>query len=226
METKQVFDKVANKYDLMNDLMSLGMHRYWKECLIDWLQPFPGMSILDVAGGTGDISKRFLNRIKGNGEAHICDPNPNMLESGSKNVHIYENCISRTCAPAESLPFEDNTFDAYIVSFGVRNFESIDRGLQEALRVLKPGGRFLCLEFSKLENSSLSKVYEKYSLLIPKVGKFIVGDEEPYQYLVDTIKKFPSQQEFKSIIEKSGLKEVEFRNIFNGVVSIHSAWKS
>ena len=151
METKQVFDKVANKYDLMNDIMSFGTHRYWKECLIDWLQPKPGISIVDVAGGTGDISKRFLQRVKGRGKANICDPNANMLENGSKNIHIYENCISRTCAPAENLPFNDKTFDAYIVSFGIRNFNDINKGLEEALRVLKPGGRFMCLEFSKLE---------------------------------------------------------------------------
>ena len=145
METKQVFDKVANKYDLMNDIMSFGTHRYWKECLIDWLQPKPEMSIVDVAGGTGDISKRFLKRVKGKGKANICDPNANMLKNGSKNIHIYENCISRTCAPAENLPFNDKTFDAYIVSFGIRNFNDINKGLEEALRVLKPGGRFICL---------------------------------------------------------------------------------
>ena len=225
METKQVFDKVANKYDLMNDIMSLGTHRYWKECLIDWLQPKPGMSIVDVAGGTGDISKRFLKRVKGRGKANICDPNANMLENGSKNIHIYENCISRTCAPAENLPFNDKTFDAYIVSFGIRNFNDINKGLEEALRVLKPGGRFMCLEFSKLENSNLAKIYDKYSQMIPKVGKLVVGDEAPYQYLVDTIEKFPSQQEFRKIIENNGFIDVEYRNIFNGVVAIHSAWK-
>ena len=225
METKQVFDAVANRYDLMNDIMSLGTHRYWKECLIDWLKPYPGMNIIDVAGGTGDISRRFLKRVNGQGKATICDPNSNMLESGSKNIDMYENCISRACAFAEDLPFENDLFDAYIVSFGIRNFVSIEKGLKEALRILKPGSRFMCLEFSKLENSKLAKVYEKYSFFIPKIGKIIVGDEEPYQYLVDTIEKFPPQEEFSAMIENAGFKKVEYRNIFNGVVAIHSGWK-
>ena len=144
METKQVFDAVANKYDLMNDIMSLGTHRYWKECLIDWLKPYPGMNIIDVAGGTGDISRRFLKRVSGNGKATICDPNASMLKNGSKNVDKYEDSIIRTCAFAEELPFENESFDAYIVSFGIRNFTDIQRGLEEAMRVVKPGGYFIC----------------------------------------------------------------------------------
>ena len=226
METKQVFDAVANKYDLMNDIMSLGTHRYWKECLIDWLKPYPGMNIIDVAGGTGDISRRFLKRVHGNGKATICDPNSNMLKNGSNNIDTYEDCISRTCAFAENLPFENELFDAYIVSFGIRNFTDIQKGLDEALRVLKPGSRFMCLEFSKLENSSLAKLYEKYSLIIPKIGKLVVGDEAPYQYLVDTIERFPSQEKFSTMIKRAGFKNVEYRNIFNGVVAIHSGWKN
>ncbi|MGY9025013.1 MAG: class I SAM-dependent methyltransferase [Candidatus Pelagibacterales bacterium] len=225
METKQVFDAVANKYDLMNDIMSLGSHRYWKECLIDWLAPQPNMNIVDVAGGTGDISKRFLKRVNGNGMATICDPNANMLDNGSKKRDVFEDCISRSCAFAEELPFKDNTYDAYIVSFGIRNFADIRKGLSEAKRVLKPKGRFMCLEFSKLENNHLAKLYEKYSMLIPKIGKLVVGDEAPYQYLVDTIEKFPSQEKFATMIKEAGFKNVEYRNIFNGVVAIHSGWK-
>ena len=226
MEAKQVFDAVANKYDLMNDIMSLGTHRYWKECLIDWLKPYPGMNIIDVAGGTGDISRRFLKRVSGNGKATICDPNTSMLKNGSKNVDKYEDSISRTCAFAEELPFENGSFDAYIVSFGIRNFTDIQKGLEEAMRVLKPGGRFMCLEFSKLENSKLAKLYETYSMVIPKIGKLVVGDEEPYKYLVDTIEKFPSQEKFSTMIRDAGFEKVEYRNIFNGVVAIHSGWKS
>jgi demethylmenaquinone methyltransferase/2-methoxy-6-polyprenyl-1,4-benzoquinol methylase len=157
--------------------------------------------------------------------ATICDPNANMLDNGSKKRDVFEDCISRSCAFAEELPFKDNTYDAYIVSFGIRNFADIRKGLSEAKRVLKPKGRFMCLEFSKLENNHLAKLYEKYSMLIPKIGKLVVGDEAPYQYLVDTIEKFPSQEKFATMIKEAGFKNVEYRNIFNGVVAIHSGWK-
>jgi demethylmenaquinone methyltransferase/2-methoxy-6-polyprenyl-1,4-benzoquinol methylase len=149
-----------------------------------------------------------------------------MLKNGSKNIDKYEDCISRTCAFAEELPFENKSFDAYIVSFGIRNFTDIQKGLEEAMRVLKPGSRFMCLEFSKLENSKLARLYETYSMVIPKIGKLVVGDEEPYKYLVDTIEKFPSQEKFSTMIRDAGFENVEHRNIFNGIVAIHSGWKS
>jgi len=225
MKTSEVFNKVASNYDLMNDLMSVGAHRYWKECLLDWLKPSYGMNIIDVAGGTGDIARRFLNRISGEGLVTVCDPNINMTKYGKQKKYMYDDRISWVNANAESLPFEDNTFDAYLVSFGARNFSDINQSLHEARRVLKNNGRLLCLEFSKVQNVNLAKMYSLYSKIIPVIGKVVVGDEKPYEYLTDTIEKFPSQETFRSIIQDNNFSEVEYRNIFNGVVAIHSAWK-
>ena len=225
MKTSEVFNKVASNYDLMNDLMSVGAHRYWKECLLDWLKHIYGMNIIDVAGGTGDIARRFLNRINGEGLVTVCDPNINMTKYGKRKKYKYDDRISWVNANAESLPFKDNTFDAYLVSFGARNFSDINQSLYEARRVLKNNGRLLCLEFSKVQNVNLAKMYSLYSKIIPVIGKVVVGDEKPYEYLTDTIEKFPSQETFRSIIQDSNFSEVEYRNIFNGVVAIHSAWK-
>ena len=224
METKEVFDKVASKYDIMNDIMSLGAHRYWKELLIDWLSPEKEMHIIDVAGGTGDVARRFLKRVKGKGKATVCDPNEFMVEEGKKN-HTFKDKIEWIVASAEDLPFKENTFDAYLVSFGVRNFFNIEKSLDEAYRVLKPGGKFYCLEFSKAQNETISNVYNIYSSIIPVMGKIIVGDEEPYKYLTKTISNFPSQENFKRLIESAHFKEVKYRNIFNGIVAIHHATK-
>ena len=224
METKEVFDKVASRYDLMNDIMSLGAHRYWKELLIDWLSPKKDMNIIDVAGGTGDVARRFLKRIKGNGKVTVCDPNEFMVEEGKKNL-TYKDSIELVLAPAENLPFKENTFDAYLVSFGVRNFSNIEKSLGEAYRVLKPGGKFYCLEFSKADNETISSAYNIYSSIIPVIGKIIVGDEKPYKYLTKTISNFPSQENFKKIIESTKFKDVNYRNIFNGIVAIHHATK-
>ena len=224
METKEVFDKVASKYDIMNDIMSLGAHRYWKELLIDWLSPEKEMHIIDVAGGTGDVARRFLKRVKGRGKATVCDPNEFMVKEGKKN-HTFKDKIEWIVASAEDLPFKENTFDAYLVSFGIRNFSNIEKSLGEAYRVLKPGGKFYCLEFSKAENETISSVYNFYSSIIPVMGKIIVGDEKPYEYLTKTISNFPSQENFKKIIEGTKFKDVNYRNIFNGIVSIHNATK-
>ncbi len=224
METKEVFDKVASKYDIMNDIMSFGAHRYWKELLIDWLSPEKEMHIIDVAGGTGDVARRFLKRVKGKGKATVCDPNEFMVEEGKKN-HTFKDKIEWVVASAEDLPFKENTFDAYLVSFGVRNFSNIENSLDEAYRVLKPGGKFYCLEFSKAENETISNVYNFYSSIIPLMGKIIVGDEKPYEYLTKTISNFPSQENFKKIIEGTKFKDVNYRNIFNGIVAIHNATK-
>ena len=225
METKEVFDTVAYRYDFMNDIMSLGAHRYWKEVLIDFLSPREDTHILDVAGGTGDVARRFLKRIKGNGFATVSDPNEYMIEEGKKNLK-FKNKIEWVVAPAENLPFADDTFDAYLVSFGVRNFSDIKRSLSEAYRVLKPGGKFFCLEFSKVENKTISSIYNMYSSIIPVIGKVIVGDEEPYKYLTKTIDEFPSQKEFKEIIESTEFTDVNYKNIFNGIVAIHCATKA
>ena len=225
METKEVFDTVAHRYDFMNDIMSLGAHRYWKEVLIDFLSPREDTHILDVAGGTGDVARRFLKRIKGNGFATVSDPNEYMIEEGKKNLK-FKNKIEWVVAPAENLPFADDTFDAYLVSFGVRNFSDIKRSLSEAYRVLKPGGKFFCLEFSKVENKTVSSIYNMYSSIIPVIGKVIVGDEEPYKYLTKTIDEFPSQKEFKEIIESTEFTDVNYKNIFNGIVAIHFATKA
>ena len=224
METKEVFDKVASKYDIMNDVMSFGAHRYWKELLIDWLSPRKDMHVIDVAGGTGDVARRFLKRLKGKGKVTVCDPNKFMMEEGKKNL-TYKDKIEWVAASAEDLPFKENTFDAYLVSFGVRNFTNIKKSLDEAYRVLKPGGSFYCLEFSKAENGTISNAYNFYSSIIPVMGKIIVGDEEPYKYLTKTISNFPSQENFKKLIESTHFKEVEYRNIFNGIVAIHYATK-
>ena len=224
MKAQEVFNVVSNKYDLMNDVMSLGTHRYWKECMIDWLKPSLGMKIIDVAGGTGDISFRFLKRVNGQGKAVVCDPNISMTEYGKKKNQFAHN-IEWVNSPAENLPFENESFDAYLVSFGVRNFDNINKSLDEAYRVLKVGGRFICLEFSKVQNQELSKLYRAYSKIIPVFGKIIVGDEKPYKYLTQTIENFPPQDKFKKIVEESNFKNVEFRNLFNGVVAIHSGWK-
>ena len=224
MKTQEVFNKVANKYDLMNDVMSFGAHRYWKELLIDRLSPVSKMNIVDVAGGTGDVARRILKRLDGKAMITVCDPNEEMINEGKK-IKKYTDKIKWIIAPAEELPFDDNSFDAYIVSFGVRNFSNIDEALNEAYRILKPGGRFICLEFSKIQNKRINQLYQYYSKTIPVFGKIIVGDEKPYEYLTRTIKEFHGQNEFKSILEKINFKKVEYQNIFNGVVAIHSAYK-
>ena len=182
------------------------------------------MHIIDVAGGTGDVARRFLKRIEGKGKATVCDPNEFMIKEGKKN-HNFKDKIEWVAAPAEELPFKENTFDAYLVSFGVRNYSNIKKSLGEAYRVLKPGGSFYCLEFSKAQNETISSAYNIYSSIIPVIGKIIVGDEEPYKYLTKTISNFPSQENFKKLIESAHFKEVKYRNIFNGIVAIHHATK-
>ena len=220
----KVFNSVFNKYDIMNDLMSLGIHRLWKQRLIEWMNPQKNDHLIDMASGTGDIAKAFLKRVKNQGKVTCVDPNKFMLEKGKiklsnlNNIHWHESS-------AEKLPFENNTFDIYSVSFGVRNFSNTKMAMKEAYRVLKSGGRFICLEFSKVENETLDKLYKKYSKTIPILGKYIVGDAEPYDYLIKTINEFHDQNTFKKIIVDSGFSNVEYRNISGGIVAIHSAWK-
>ena len=220
----KVFNSVFNKYDIMNDLMSLGIHRLWKKRLIEWMNPKKDDHLIDMATGTGDIANAFLSRIKNQGYVSCVDPNKLMIEQGRKKLKNLNN-IQWHVSSAENLPFKDNMFDIYSVSFGVRNFSDTQKALREAHRVLKSGGRFICLEFSKVENEILNKVYKTYSKTIPFIGKYIVGESEPYDYLIKTIDEFYDQESFKKIIVDNGFNNVEYRNLSGGIVAIHSAWK-
>ena len=220
----KVFNSVFNKYDIMNDLMSLGIHRLWKKRFVEWMNPKKGDRLIDMAAGTGDIANAFLKRIKNQGHVSCVDPNKLMIEKGKIKLR-YLNNIEWFLSSAENLPFNDNVFDIYSVSFGVRNFSDTQKALKEAHRVLKSGGRFICLEFSKVENEMLNKMYKTYSKTIPFLGKYIVGDSEPYDYLIKTIDEFYDQESFKKIILNNGFNNVEYRNLSGGVVAIHSAWK-
>ena len=220
----KVFNSVFNKYDIMNDLMSLGIHRLWKQRLIEWMKPKKGDRLIDMAAGTGDIANAFLRRIKNQGYVSCVDPNKLMIEQGKKKLR-YLNNIEWYISSAENLPFKDNVFDIYSVSFGVRNFSDTQKALREAHRVLKSGGRFICLEFSKVENEILNKIYQTYSKTIPFLGKYIVGESEPYDYLIKTIDEFYDQESFKNLILNNGFNNVEYRNLSGGIVAIHSAWK-
>jgi demethylmenaquinone methyltransferase/2-methoxy-6-polyprenyl-1,4-benzoquinol methylase len=219
-----VFSKVYNNYDLMNDLMSLGVHRLWKKNLVNWMNPQPGNRIIDVAAGTGDLAKMISQRKNNNNIFCCVEPNKGMLSMGKEKLKLFSN-IKWFLNSAEKLPFKDDTFDFYTISYGIRNVTDIDRCLKEAYRVLKPGGRFFCLEFSKVENEILNLLYQKYSKLIPIIGKIIVGSEEPYEYLVESINKFYSQNELVDLLEKNKFSNVEFRNLSNGISAIHSGWK-
>ena len=220
----KVFQDVFDKYDLMNDLMSLGVHRLWKKNLINWLNPQKNTKLIDVASGTGDVAKLYLNKINYEGKVFCVDENKEMLNLNKKKFHNSYS-IDWFCNNAEKLPFKNNYFDYYTISFGIRNVDNIENALKEAYRVLKPGGRFLCLEFSKIKNDLLNKFYQTYSKSIPKLGKLIVGKSEPYEYLVESIEKFYNQDEFTKLIEKQNFINVSHRNISAGIVAIHSAWK-
>ena len=220
----KVFSDVFDKYDLMNDIMSLGVHRIWKKNMIHWMNPQKGNHLIDVASGTGDIAKSFLERIKFEGKVTCVEPNELMLKSG-KNKLKNLNKIQWVYAGAEKLPLESETFDLYSVSFGIRNFSNINQSLKEAKRVLKTGGRIFCLEFSKVENEILKKLYRTYSKSIPYIGKYVTGKSEPYRYLVDSIDKFYHQEELSEIFRKNGFDKVEYRNLSGGIVAIHSGWK-
>ena len=223
-QVKRVFDEAFDKYDLMNDLMSLGIHRIWKNRLIDWMNPKRGDRLIDVASGTGDVAKSFLKRIQFEGEVICVEPNKLMFEHGKMKLKNYKK-IKWHCSMAEKLPFKNDTFDFYSVSFGIRNFSNINQSLKEAKRVLKSGGRILCLEFSKVENEMLDKIYKLYSKSIPYLGKYITGKSEPYKYLIESIDQFHNQDELLEIFKKNGFDQVEYRNLSGGIVTIHSGWK-
>ena len=220
----KVFDAVNAKYDLMNDLMSFGVHRQWKKNLIEWMGPSKNEKLIDVASGTGDIANLFSNRLNDQCSVECVEPNINMLKIGKKKL-IKKKNINWHNEYAEKLPFKSNTFDYYSISFGIRNTTNIEKSLKEAYRVLKPGGKFFCLEFSKVENEIINFVYKNYSKLIPPLGKIIVGDDRPYRYLTESIRKFYSQDVFVGMMEKSGFQSVEYRNLNSGIAAIHRGWK-
>jgi demethylmenaquinone methyltransferase/2-methoxy-6-polyprenyl-1,4-benzoquinol methylase len=227
---REVFSSVAGRYDLMNDLMSAGVHRLWKDAFIEWLNPRPGWNVLDVAGGTGDIAFRIadLARARG-GEAAItvCDINADMVGEGVRRAEAKgEKAITWITGDAEALPIPDGSMDAYTIAFGIRNVTHMDRALTEAKRVLKPGGRFLCLEFSRVEVPGLDTLYDAYSMnVLPRLGQMVAGDAEAYRYLAESIRRFPPQARFAKMIEKAGLSRVKVRNLTGGVAAMHSAWK-
>jgi demethylmenaquinone methyltransferase/2-methoxy-6-polyprenyl-1,4-benzoquinol methylase len=214
----------------MNDLMSGGIHRIWKDAMVEWLNPQPGWKTLDVAGGTGDIAFRIADMARARGGAAditVCDINPDMVGEGVRRAtEKGEKAITWTVGDAEHLPVPDSSMDAYTIAFGIRNVTHIDKALTEARRVLKPGGRFLCLEFSRVEVPGLDALYDTYSFkILPKMGAMVAGDEEAYRYLAESIRRFPPQARFASMIEKSGLSRVKVRNLSGGVAAMHSAWK-
>ena len=227
-----VFEAVASRYDIMNDVMSLGMHRMWKQNMIRALRPKPGMRLLDLAGGTGDIAFRVLQateKFSPPAEVTLCDINTAMLGEGRDRA-INKNQLANiewVCGNAESLPFSDMAFDACTIAFGMRNVTDIPAALREIRRVLKPGGQFLCLEFSKVNNATLSHLYDAYSFhLIPRIGEKIVGDGKPYQYLVESIRNFPGQQAYADMLKDAGLSGVRFDNMTGGVVALHSGYRT
>ena len=222
-----VFTRVASKYDVMNDLMSMGIHRIWKDAMMDWLAPRPGQKLLDVAGGTGDVSFRFLARAKG-GHATVCDMTESMLVEGRQRAEAGQmaDSLDWVVGDAMALPFADNSFDVYTISFGIRNVTRITDALREAHRVLRPGGRLMVLEFSRIPNEMMQKAYDLYSFnVIPVMGQVVAGDRDSYQYLVESIRKFPDQEAFAGMIRAAGFGQVKYRNLTMGIAALHSGWK-
>ncbi|WP_147126504.1 bifunctional demethylmenaquinone methyltransferase/2-methoxy-6-polyprenyl-1,4-benzoquinol methylase UbiE [Shimia ponticola] len=222
-----VFTSVASKYDVMNDVMSVGIHRIWKDAMMDWLAPRAGQKLLDVAGGTGDISFRFLKRA-GYGHATVLDLTESMLVEGRKRAEAdkMSEQLDWVVGDAMALPFEDNTFDVYTISFGIRNVTRPQEALDEAYRVLRPGGRLMVLEFSQLPNPMMQAAYDAYSFnVIPRMGQLIANDRDSYQYLVESIRKFPDQDTFLGMLRKAGFENAKYRNMTMGVACLHSGWK-
>ena len=221
---QNVFDQVFDKYDLMNDFMSLGIHRLWKKNLLYMMNASPKQKLVDVACGTGDIAKLYLNNINKDAKITCVDPNKGMINKGKEKLQKFKN-LNWVTAPAEKLPLKKDSFDFYTISFGLRNTKNLDKTLSEAYRVLKPGGRFICLEFSKIQNSNLNLIYKNYSKLIPSIGKLIVGEKEPYEYLIRSIENFINQDQLIDLMIKKNFKKCTYRNLSGGIVSIHSGWK-
>ena len=221
---ENVFNQVFNKYDLMNDFMSMGVHRYWKKSLINMMNPRDKRKLIDVACGTGDVGKLFLDSTNKEAEITCIDPNKGMIGQGKQKLSNYKN-IKWVISPAEKLPIADNSFDYYTISFGLRNTKNLNKALSEAHRVLKPGRRYLCLEFSKIQNSNLEFLYKYYSKIIPHIGKIIVGEKEPYEYLTKSIDEFVNQDELIELMRLSKFENCTYRNLSGGIVAIHSGWK-
>ena len=219
-----VFDQVFDKYDLMNDFMSLGVHRSWKKTLLNMMNPSKNQKLVDVACGTGDVGKLYLDNTDKENFITCVDPNEGMIAKGKEKLKKYNN-INWVISSAESLPLKENSYDFYTISFGLRNTKDLDKSLSEAHRVLKPGGRFFCLEFSKIQNENLDFVYKQYSKIIPLIGKFIVGQKEPYEYLIESIEKFLNQDELIDLMKKNRFEKCSYRNLSGGIVSIHNGWK-
>jgi demethylmenaquinone methyltransferase/2-methoxy-6-polyprenyl-1,4-benzoquinol methylase len=222
-----VFTSVASRYDVMNDLMSAGIHRLWKDAMMDWLAPRSGQRLLDVAGGTGDIAFRFLKRAPG-ASAVVCDLTESMLEAGRQRAEA-ERLTGRLdwlVGDAMALPFPDASFDVYTISFGIRNVTRPGIALAEAFRVLRPGGRLMVLEFSQLPDPGMQWAYDRYSYnVIPTMGRVVTGDRDSYQYLVESIRRFPDQESFAQMIREAGFGQVKYRNLSMGIAALHSGWK-
>ena len=221
---QNVFNDVYSKYDLMNDFMSFGVHRVWKKNLMNWMNPTVNKKLIDVGCGTGDLGKLFLDLTHKDSEIFCIDPNKGMIQKGKEKLNKYKN-VNWIVASAENLPVEDNSCDYYTISFGLRNTKNLNKSLSEAYRVLKPGGRYLCLEFSKIQNSNLDFIYKNYSKLIPTLGKIIVGKKEPYEYLVKSIEQFVNQEELVDLMKKNKFENCSYVNLSGGIVAIHSGWK-
>ncbi len=226
-----VFTRVAGRYDLMNDLMSGGIHRLWKDAALDWLAPSPSRAslLVDVAAGTGDIARRFLRSAGPGSAAYLCDINADMLAKGRDGLGrtSFPGTAHFVQANAETLPFRASVSDYYTIGFGIRNVPSIEAALAEAFRVLRPGGRFLCLEFSRVDVPILDAVYREYSdRVLPVLGRMVAGDAEPYRYLVESIRRFPDQTRFAAMIANAGFERVQVRNLFGGIAAMHSGIKA
>tara|TARA_X000000950_G_scaffold284996_1_gene389529 strand:- start:974 stop:1678 length:705 start_codon:yes stop_codon:yes gene_type:complete len=221
---QSVFDQVYDRYDLMNDFMSLGIHRLWKKNLLNMMNPSPNQKLVDVACGTGDIAELFLSSVNKSSQITCIDPNISMIKKGKEKLSNFKN-LNWIIGQAERLPVKDNSFDFYTISFGLRNTKNLDYALSEAYRVLKPGGRYFCLEFSKIQNLGLNFLFKNYSKIIPSIGKLIVGKKEPYEYLIQSIEKFISQDELLNLMIKNNFKKCSYRNLSGGIVSIHTGWK-
>ncbi len=229
-----VFQSVSSRYDLMNDLMSGGTHRLWKQAMVDWLAPRPGLRLLDVAGGTGDIAFRVISRVGAErvGEVLVCDLTPEMLEVGRDRA-IDRGLLPGApgsprwiCGNAEALPLAAGSVEAYTIAFGLRNVTHVESALAEARRVLRPGGRFLCLEFSRVAVPLVSELYELYSFkVLPALGELVAGDRDAYRYLAESIRRFPAQDELVSLIAEAGFEQVRYRNLSGGIAALHSAWR-